>query len=169
MQRLRGFLFEAPSIPLWRYCLWASALSLLPSLAFGIIARFALAAAGIDTSGLSSPGRGASQGDVLTSTTFAPALETALLACGLELLSIFTQRRAIIVAAPAIVWGSLHAMSGVLRFFTAGWSFFVFSCSYLVWRPSSLWKAFAAAAIPHALGNLSAYALIGIAEYARHV
>ena len=165
MQWLREFLFEDPRYPLWNHCLRAFAVALLPEIVVQGSVGLILAAAGIDATGWSGPERHVTAGDLLLSVMFAPVVETALLGAGLGLLSRWTQNRLIIVTASALVWGGLHATTGILRLLPAAWSFFVFSCSYLVWRKSSQRDAFVAAAVPHGLINLTAYAMIGLAEY----
>jgi hypothetical protein len=146
--------------------LLAFVLALLPAVVLLGIVSLSLAAAGIDTSGMHAPQRDATLDEAFWTVVLAPAVETLVLAGGLKLLSKLTHNRAIIVTSSAIVWGCLHALFGVLRFFPAGWMFFVLSCSYLAWRPSSFRQAFAAAAIPHALVNLSAFTLIAYAKHA---
>jgi hypothetical protein len=87
---------------------------------------------------------------------FAPLVETLLLA---GLLALTPRRWGIVPRAivSAIVWGGLHALSAPFWFLGTAFSFFVFSCGYLVWRQKSFKYGFAAAAMLHALINLTAF------------
>lgn len=84
----------------------------------------------------------------------APAIETILMAGGIAL----TPRSWGIVwrgVVSGLIWGGLHGMVAPIAFFGPGFAFFVFSCGYQVWRPISFRAAFIAAALPHALLNLT--------------
>jgi hypothetical protein len=56
--------------------------------------------------------------------------------------------------------GGFHAAFGVIWFFGTVWSFLVFSCAYIGWRPVSFKEAFLAAWIPHVLINLTAMSIV---------
>lgn len=91
----------------------------------------------------------------------APVLETFLLALFLTIAGRLLRRAWVLAAVSAVLWGLLHGSISPLWFLPAGWSFFVYSCSYLAWRRHSLTHAILAAAIPHALVNLASVALAG--------
>jgi hypothetical protein len=151
-------------MPLWRYCLLAFPLSVIPAMALLGIVYGGFALAGIDTSGWQPPNKHATLGQAFGSILFAPIIETLLLALGLKVLSAMTSRTALIVTASALAWGCLHAAQGFMWLFGPSWSFFVFSCAYLVWRKKSLGQAFLAAAIPHALQNSAVMTIVYLAD-----
>jgi hypothetical protein len=163
LQTLRTFLL-APDMPLWRYCLLAFLLSLIPGIMLVATLYGIVAWVGIDTTGLQAPEIHATLRDAIGSILIGPAAETLLLALGLKALSTMTQRTSLIVTASALAWGCLHATRGFMWLFGPTWSFFVFSCAYLAWRKKSFGQAFLAAAVPHALGNASALTFIYFAE-----
>lgn len=89
---------------------------------------------------------------------FAPITETYLLIFTLFILRNWhfkTEGLKLAIIA-AILWGLLHGIQSWPRFFGPTWSFFIYSTAYETWRLSSFKKAYAAAAIPHALNNLFA-------------
>ena len=93
----------------------------------------------------------------------APLIETLILA-GFFLLiprRLGLIKRAII---SAIIWGILHALSAPVWFFGVVFSFFVYSCSYLVWRQKSFARGFVAAAVPHAVVNFLCCMILIIAS-----
>ena len=85
----------------------------------------------------------------------APLIETLILAVFFMLIPrrLGLVKRAII---SAILWGILHALSAPLWFIGVIFSFFVFSCGYLVWRQKSFACAFVAALLPHVFVNFVA-------------
>lgn len=153
IRRLRSFLFDAPAMPLWRYALLSFPLALIPSLALSQSVQWILIFFGVDVASISPSGTIATPGAVFGSIVFAPIVETFILAYMLTVLSSSSLHRFWVVVIAAICWGCFHAIFGRLWFFGTVWSFFVFSCAYLVWRPVSSQKAFLAAALPHALIN----------------
>ena len=166
LQYLSGFLFGEPKRPLWRYCLIAFPLALLPSLAILSSIVLTSRAIGVDISRLMRPAISATWSDFFGSVVFAPIVETLVLALLLRILSALTPRKILVVSASALLWGCLHASLGVLAFFGTAWSFFVFSFTFLVWRKKSFLDAFIAAAAPHALVNFTAIICIAIADSA---
>jgi membrane protease YdiL (CAAX protease family) len=97
---------------------------------------------------------------------FGPIAETLLLALTLKVLLRATTKPLFAAAVSALLWGALHATKGALWFFGPAWSFFVFSCAFLGWRQRSFLHAFAAAAVPHALINLSVMAFLALLNVA---
>ena len=166
LQYLSGFLFGEHEGPLWRYCLIAFPLALLPSFALLTGVVLAFLAVGVDISGLMRPAISATWSDFFGSVVFAPIVETLVLAVLLRVLFALTPRKILVVSASALLWGCLHASLGVLAFFGTAWSFFVFSCTFLVWRKKSFPDAFIAAAAPHALVNFTVIICIAIADIA---
>jgi len=158
LDRIRAFLF-APAQPLWLYCLSAFVLALLPSVALLASAYGVLVLCGGDASTLLPAESTTRFVDAFGTAVIAPVVETFFLAAGLKILSGFISDKALAALTSAIVWGAFHALFGLLWFFGTAWSFFVFSCAYLAWRGASFRKAYIAAALPHALVNLSVLSL----------
>ena len=165
MQRLRAFLL-APQMPLWRYCLLAFPLALIPSAIFLALAQTLFAVSGVDTSAIGVTEKRLVLSEVLGATVFAPLIETLLLAVLLSMLSALTSRTALVVCASALAWGCLHAAFGFIWLFGTTWSFFIFSCGYLAWRKLSFRQAFLAAAVPHALINSTALLALALLDRA---
>jgi hypothetical protein len=159
MRAFSKFLLQ-PEVPLWKYCLVAYPLAMIPSIIFYALVRGTLAAAGLNVGAISAPDRSTSLGEVLGSVAFAPVAETFLLAGVLSILSLLSSRRMVIAAMSAVIWGALHATLGALWFFGTAWTFFVLSCAYLGWRPISFKFAFVAALVPHVLINSSVMFLL---------
>ena len=145
------------------FLLWP--LALVPSLVFVIAARAAFTFAGVDLAAITPPNRPASVEFLLSSVVFAPFVETLLMTAGVRLLSVAISQHLLVAAISGILWGIFHGMFGLLWFFGSAWSFFVFSCAYLAWRPRSFSSGFVAAALPHALVNLTAVGLLALAEH----
>lgn len=155
----------SPSVPLWRYCLEAWPIALIPSgllviLAFGV---FMLVGTPIEM--VAAPSRTASLSDFFGVVIFAPIMETFILAGVLNVLGRMVGRPVVVAMLSACFWGLFHGFFGALWFFGSVWSFFVFSCAYLAWRESSFKASFVAASVPHALVNLTAMALVAL-DYA---
>lgn len=153
MNRVRTFCFGLPTASLLRYSLIAVPLALIPSIALFSAVLGSLILCGADVSLLMRPVEVVSWGRAFGAIVFAPIAETFLLAGLLALLSMPPLRPAWIPIAAAILFGCLHGMSAALWFFGTVWSFFVFSCAFLVWRKFSFRQAFLAAALPHAMLN----------------
>ena len=119
--------------------------------------------AGIPEEALETPGVTINIGDFIDAVVFAPLVETLMLA---SMLALMPCRWGIVTKAiiAAVIWGGLHALAAPFWFFGTVFSFFVFSCGYLVWRQKSFGCGFTAAALPHALINLSAFVLTAISE-----
>jgi hypothetical protein len=151
-QALKRFLLS-PDLPLWKYCLIAFPVAMIPSIAFAAIAHFTFLLLGINADLLSPPDTAVTVKEVFGVVLVSPVGETFLLAAMLAILSALSARAAFVAFAAAMVWGAFHAAFGVMWFFGTAWSFFVFSCAYLHWRKLSFGKAFLAASVPHALIN----------------
>jgi hypothetical protein len=165
MKPLQAFLF-GPTMPLWRWCLIAWPVAMLPSLLLVMLVHAALGMWGVDADALSPPVFGTTWAMLVLVVVVAPLLETLLLAVGVWLLTLILRRRAAVVLSSALLWGLLHGMQSPLWFFGTVWSFYVFSAGYVAWRRVSFGHAFAAAAVPHALINLTVMALVVAAERA---
>lgn len=159
---LRALVSAQRAGSLTRHCLLAWPVALLPSLALVSLVYGLLQLLGIDSSTFEPPPRRLTMGQVLSAVVFAPLVETLVLGGGLWLLSRLSHRPLFVAAASSVLWGCLHGASGLIWFFGTFWSFYVFSCSYLAWRPSSWWRAYAVAAAPHALINLTAMGLLSL-------
>jgi membrane protease YdiL (CAAX protease family) len=165
MQSLRMLLFD-PRMPLWRWCLIAWPLAMIPSMLLVMLLHTALGWWGVDAEALSPPVFAATWRMLLLVVVVAPLLETLLLAAGVWALGRVLRSRAVVVLLSALAWGLLHGVQSPLWFFGTVWSFYVFSAGYVAWRRVSGGHAFAAAAVPHALINLTVMALLFTAEHA---
>ena len=145
------------------HCLLAWPVALLPSVALVSVAYGLAGLLGIDAMSFAAPDREASFWEFFGCVFLAPCIETFLLAGLLALLSRASSRPLFIAAVSGVLWGALHGMYGLMWFFGTFWSFYVMSCSYLAWRPLGYWQAFAAAAVPHALLNLTVMSLVALA------
>lgn len=159
MTQLLSFLLN-PRIPLWRYSLTLFPIAFIPSILLLLLAIGLFTALGVDIESLKGPEHPASLVMFFAYVVFAPLVETWLLGLMLGLLTQATQGPAKAAAIASLLWGIAHGLTGWLRFFGSTWSFFIFACAFLAWRERSYRQAFAAAAIPHALINLSATLLI---------
>jgi hypothetical protein len=152
MQYLLRFLL-APSMALWKYCLCLVPLAIVPSVLLSILAILLADAVGVDVAAHSAPARDATFRSFMGAVVFAPIVETLILSWLLKVLlstSLSIVESAVVSAG---LWGLFHGMFGALWFFGTVWSFFVFSCGYIVWCRASYWHGFLAASIPHALVN----------------
>ena len=156
-----------PTVPLWKYCLLAFPLALVPSILLALIARQVFVMLGANVDLISAPDLKATMGEFFGAVVFAPVTETLALALLIVALSRLSQRTLFIAVVSAILWGSLHGTFGALWFFGTAWSFFVFSCAYLHWRKQSFGRAFLAASVPHALVNATAISCLALASYAK--
>lgn len=138
-----------------RYCLAAFAIALIPSLSLVMIVAALLGGAGFDPSSLSRHDLQATPAHLIGALIFAPLFETFLLAAGLSLLWRLKPSRPLVASISALLWGLAHGLIAPLSFFGTVWGFFVFSCAYLAWRPTSFGNGYIAAAVPHALVNLA--------------
>jgi len=152
----RTLLF-AVSPPLWRCCLLAWLLALIPGYLLYFSASEALAFAGVNFDWLYPPSKGTSWPQIFNGVVGVPIVETFVLGAGLRAVSLFTTRTILVAAVTGIIWGCLHGIFGALWFFPSAWSFFVLSCAYLAWSEVSSKHAFIAAYVPHVLTNLTAY------------
>ena len=137
-------------------------LALFPSLALFAGVYFLLAATGVDTSAIQPPSRSATVSEVFGAVVFAPVVETYLLSLVLRGLLRATSSPLLAATASAVVWGALHGAIAPLWFFGSVWSFFVFSCAFIGWQGRSFKQAYLAAAVPHALINLTVMATVAL-------
>ena len=142
--------------PLWRYCLFAFPVALLPSIVLLWLARTALTAIGIDTELIAEPDQGFSWRGAFAAVAIGPFIETLFLAALLGILNRLSSNLVFVAMASALAWGCLHAAFGPMWFFGTVWSFFVFSVANLQWRQESFLKGLVAAGIPHSLVNATA-------------
>ena len=161
MATLLSFLLR-PSLPLWKFCLAAFPLALFPSIALFASVYLLLSAVGVDTSGIQPPSQPATASELFGAVLFAPIVETYLLSLLLGALRRPGIHPLFGAVVSAVLWGALHASIAPLWFFGTVWSFFVFSCAFIGWRERSFKQAFAAAAVPHALINLSVMATLAL-------
>ncbi len=149
---------------LWKDCVLAFPIALIPSILLYTSATAVLRAFGADLSQMQAPQRSVTVVDALGSVLFAPPIETLLLAVLVSSLLTFIRRAVLVALVSAFVFGLLHGMSGLLWFFGTAWSFFVFSCAYLAWRERGFARAFTAAAVPHALVNLFVFVVLALSK-----
>lgn len=140
--------------------------ALIPSFALLASTYGVLLVVGADIRTIAHPGRSVAFRELFGVVIFAPIAETFLLALGLQVLHRVNSRPLVAITASAVAWGLLHALVAPVWFFGTVWSFFVFSAAYFGWRPHSFRHAFVAAAVPHALLNFIAMALLGIVNAA---
>lgn len=145
--------------PLWFHCLLAWPAGLLPSVALLGLAHVMAALLGLDAAAFQPPARVLSVGEFFSGVVFAPVVETLMLGGLLWLLSRLSPQPLFVAAMSGLLWGALHGTFGLLWFFGTAWTFYVLGCCYLAWRPQGWWKAFVAAALPHALINLTALSM----------
>jgi len=157
MGRVGAFL-GTPRLPLWKYCVIAAPLALIPSVAVLSIAMFASRLLGVAPRLPFHPPMTPVWTFVMVVAT--PVAETIVLAVGLWILRRLISTPFRLAAASAVLWGLLHATAAPIWFFGTAWSFFVFSSAYLAWREHSRTYAFVAAALPHMLVNLAAVAMM---------
>jgi hypothetical protein len=148
-----------PKVPLWRYSLEAWPYALIPSITLAAIAAAVVSVVGIPIESVVPTRDDLSLRSAFGAVVLAPVIETCLLALGLRLLSKFVDRPIFAATISAVMWGLLHGLFGTLWFFGTAWSFFVFSCGFIAWRSQSFKAGFIAAAVPHALVNVSAILL----------
>ena len=153
MKQRSACLFE-PLGPLWRYCLVAAPIALIPSILLSLAVVGIGQLAHLDLQRHMPPDRTATTFEFIGLVGFAPVAETLLLAGLINLLSSMGLSSLVIASISAVAWGCAHAMFGALWFFGTVWAFFVFSCAYIAWRKVSFRRACVAAAAPHALINL---------------
>ncbi|MGF1549487.1 MAG: hypothetical protein ACFBQW_02980 [Sphingomonadaceae bacterium] len=149
---LPRFLFAARD-PVPFYVLKAFPLSLLPALAIALVATAIAPEARLpelETEGWSA---------FVLLALVAPVIETILMALLLMLLLLFLRPGAA-AAASALAWAMLHSLSAPIWGFSAGWSFLIFSVSFLAWKERGLFLALLVPAAIHALQNTLAGALI---------
>ncbi|WP_225539968.1 hypothetical protein [Xanthomonas sp. XNM01] len=160
---VRGVLLTPPDAHFSRRTLLAFVLSLGGSLLLVALVLGALGLAGITIDDTGLPEREAGVGDFLGMVLLAPLIETLVL---IAFLALLPARIGIVprAAISALLWGGLHALAAPFWFFGVVWSFFVFSCGWLAWRPESFAHGFAAAAIPHALQNLTVFLVLAVAD-----
>lgn len=149
---------RAGSLPLHCLLAWLVA-ELLSESSLGVV-RGLCRIFGIDTASFDSPEPQATLEQLLSAVIRAPLSETLVLAGLLWLLCKASSRPLFVATASGLLWGCLHGAFGLLWFVGVFWCFYVYSCSYLAWRPCGYWRAFCAAAVPHALGNLGVMAQV---------
>jgi membrane protease YdiL (CAAX protease family) len=139
-------------------------LAALPSAALLSFVYLSLQATGIDTTGMMAPERSPSTKFFVGAVLIAPIIETLLLSILLEVLIRLRNQPIQVAVTSALLWGVLHGSFGALWFFGSVWSFFVFSCAYLGWRRQSYRHACIAAALPHAMVNLTVFIALALAS-----
>jgi hypothetical protein len=89
-----------------------------------------------------------------------PIVETAILSALLLVLfkSKLTLFQCCIISA--LFFGGVHGILAPIKFFTASWTFFIFSISFCLWKKFGYRKSFLAAALPHVILNSITYFLI---------
>jgi hypothetical protein len=161
MKAVISFLLE-PRVSFWKYCFLAYTIALLPTVAILSAALGVLVAFGADPDLLEQPSAMTlTTGGFVLAVVIFPVLETLLLAVTIWVVFRLVRQQAFAAAVAALLWGALHATVAPFWFFGTVWSFFVFSCAFMAWRRNSFKQAVGAAAIPHCLINLTAFASQG--------
>ena len=150
------WLFQ-PFGPLWRYCLLAAPIALVPSILLSLAAAGVGHLAHVDLQRHVPPDVSITTFEFIGLVGFAPVAETLLLAGLINLLSSTRLSSLPIASISALAWGCAHATFGALWFLGTVLAFFVYSCAYIAWRKVSSRSAFAAAAVPHALINFGVF------------
>jgi hypothetical protein len=158
--RLRDLVAGRRAGSLLVHCLLAWLVALLLSLGFVNLVHGLLWLLDVDATVFQAPDRQATFKEFFGTVAFAPLVETLLLGALLWVLSLMSRRPRFVAVASSLLWGALHGAFGLIWFFGTAWSFYIFSVSYLAWRPQGWRHAFVAAALPHALINLTAMALL---------
>ena len=161
MQRIGKIygLLLSDKAPLPRYISFALLIDLLPALfliaiVFSCIELFDLKYA-------TPTGYDFSWGTFWKIIVFSPIIETYLLIFTLHILRSFNFQGLKLVVISGLFWGALHGLQSWPRFFAPAWSFFIYATAYETWRLKSFKKAFAAAAVTHALHNFLMMLAIG--------
>lgn len=147
---------------LTQHVLLAWPVALLPSVALLGLVYGLLQLLGIDSTTFAPPERQVTAWQVFGVVVFAPLVETLLLGAGLWLLTRLSRRPLFVATASSALWGCAHGVSGLIWFAGTFWTFYVLSCCYLAWRPVAWWRAYVAAAVPHALINLTAMGMLAL-------
>jgi hypothetical protein len=121
---------------------------------------FGLRLVGIDPMSFPPPPVRVSISGFVGAVVFSPVFETLLLAFVINILSNWIKPKLPVAGASALLWGAIHGLYAPIWFFGTFWSFFVFSCAFLAWKERSFGAAFVAAALPHALVNLTIFLFI---------
>lgn len=154
---LRRFLTEAPG-PLWRWCLLAWPLSLIPGVALGYWGLWLYRT----LTGQEAEPVDAGNGSPWFVVLIGPAIEAGLLLGLLYILRTLGASGRTAVTASALLWGALHGLINPVWFWAPAWLFFVTSAGAWAWRRHGKWHAFAAAFVPHALQNAAVLASIAL-------
>lgn len=142
------------------HALLAWPVALLPSLGLLCLVYALLWLLDVDPTVFQPPERQATFKDFFGAVVFAPLVETLLQGVLLWALSLMSHRPRFVAVASGLLWGAIHGAQGLIWFFGTAWTFYVLSASYLAWRPLGWRRAFFAAALPHALINLTAMAVV---------
>lgn len=156
--RLRGLAAGRRAGSLLMHGLLAWPVALLPSVGLLCLVYGLLWLLGVDAAVFRPPERQATFDDFFGAVIFAPLVETLLQGVLLWALSLMSQRPRFVAVASGLLWGVLHGAQGLIWFFGTAWTFYILSASYLAWRPLGWRRAFVAAALPHALINLTGMA-----------
>lgn len=153
-------------MPLWRYSLLLLPLIMIPAMAIMVVVRFGLEFAGVNPAKFSPPPDSLSIADAFGSIIFAPIVETYLLAVLITIISSFISNKIHIAVISALLWGSFHAIFGLLWFFGPAWAFFMLTCAFIAWRQKSFKHAYFAAFVPHVLNNAVGVLAVHLSKHA---
>jgi hypothetical protein len=159
MRRLLAWLFRPREKRFWPYVVTAAALGLIGSTALSSIAWMVVTSFGYAPT---SPETPISWAGFFAVALVAPVLETALLYLTVKLVLPVVRSARCTAAVSAVPWGALHASAHPMWFFGTVWSFFVFSAAIFAWRGRSPARAFAAAALVHAMINTAAFTALAL-------
>ena len=147
-------------VPYWRAIVTLSALAIVPSIGFVLIAFAILALLGVDAVESAPELPVNDPAFIFLAIVVGPLVETALLVVVLKVIGLVVESANARSGVSGIGWGVAHGIQAPPWFFGTFWSFFVFSRAYLAWRKISRSRGFGAACLPHAIQNTVAFALI---------
>lgn len=146
-----SFFFDI-RVPMWKFILRMSVISLVPSMAIAIL----LQTAGV----LTEDNEPNLSGGLAPAVMFvgiviiSPLVETLLMCVVFKVLSFFTEGRLRLAVISSIIWACFHSLASAPWGLAVAWPFFIFSCSYLAWRRRSWWHAVLVTSSIHAMQNL---------------
>lgn len=146
--RRDSFLFNV-RIPMWKYILRMAPLSLIPSVAFGLL----LTQVGILTDETGPPIQVSSPADFAMIVILSPVVETLILSSILWALAYVTRFFIPRAIMSAVIWGGIHSLIAPAWGLIVWWPFFIFACSFLAWRRKSWNHAFLVALCIHMIQN----------------
>lgn len=142
-------------IPLWKYCLIAYIVALLPSVLLLNIESLVLSFFKIKLT--MPPLHESTWKTFVKGSLIGPVIESLLLILTIKCIKKFITINFKIAIIAGIIWGLLHGVASPFWIGNTAWYFFIFSIAYCTWLPKSASKAYIATTIPHIMINISAF------------